>query len=291
MVRIIRNTYYYQFNVQLRCNVFTGALVHNYLYLSTTDKIHDNQFSSGLCISVTCKLGHGIEQELPNIHNGGRQLVNIFNRHKYTTLSLENPTLEEMKCLIDILSKLVKQPEPFLQNNDSNMQDRLVISCSYKWLIFHFNGHGNSHSLLTNDGELGRNYIIRHLMKAPLAKYIILDCCTNSRTPSRTVSKNCILNNAVIVNAVPQEFIAYTNKEGFGIVTEAIVRLLENRRLKSIPFGQLLLSHLAGEVQSLVAVANRTRREQYLEEIHMTPVIKGALKGDASVHAGKCECM
>ena len=261
-------------------------------------------------------MGHGIEHELPNIHDGGRQLVNIFNRHKYATLSLENPTLEEMKSLVNILSKLVKEPDPCPRGNDSpsccysysrlhesndgdsqshdnddpNLRDRLVIPRSYKRLVFHFNGHGNSHSLLTRDGGLGRNHLISQLMKPPLAKYIILDCCTNSQTTSRTVSKNCVLNNAVIVNAVPQEFTAYTNNEGFGIVTEAIVRLLENKRLKSIPFGQLLLSHLAGEVQSLVAVANRTRREEHLEEIHMTPVIKGALKGDVSVHAGKCEC-
>lgn len=247
-----------------------------YKHVPFAAKIKKNQLKRGIVISTTSREGHGADEELVSIHHGSNKLLRLLKCKKYVCFSFHDLSAASYIALIKALSILTSEELPK----------------SYKRIIFHYNGHGSYHSLLLKDGTVSRGLIIDSLSSLPLSKYLIFDCCSNYSTNDYNSISPCSDNSnnddVYIIDAAPPAQKAYTTYDGYGVLTKAIITLLKRRN--SLSFAQFFSVHVPKEARKLINEVNKRRQEEGLEDINMTPMVRGSLREDALVHGRICEC-
>ena len=107
---------------------------------------------------------------LGGIKTGAAQLYDCFTNLRFAVVRLENPSTEEIKAVMKIMSS------PFHQLNPKY---RITYPLSYKYFIFYTTGYGARRVFFTKDGAVAYSTVYKQFQNLFVQRYFFFDCCRN----------------------------------------------------------------------------------------------------------------
>ena len=109
---------------------------------------------------------------LRGIETGTARLYDCFTNLRFAVVRLENPSTEEIKAVMKIMSSPSHQLNP---------KYRITYPLSYKYFIFYTTGHGARRVFFTKDGAVAYSTVYKQFQDLFVQRYFFFDCSRNVR--------------------------------------------------------------------------------------------------------------
>ena len=238
------------------------------------EAIRKTPVSNGLAILIGCTTSFNHKEKLCGVVKDLRKLISTFEQLMFTTLCLDDPSVEIIRGVIDYTSKL---------NEDS-----IMLPNSWRRIVVTFSGHGTDKYLLAKNGEIDlRQDIVLPLQAlkarelACIPKLFFIDACRGDKEDTGVFIDNALVPRGFVARGgrtVPSEgnyFIAYSTLLGMKAFEDGLhgglwMQLLSNELVSS--------ENIDKDISVIATIVNKKIAE--IDSVVQQPVSRSTMRDE-----------